>query len=182
MDCQNCGAALKPVAKFCQNCGAKVEAKAPVKTPATYQVLAARFSNSRRSKEIPLLIFSIVGLVCGTSPLAAAACFSLSDLIYDTGFMGDVLADVLAYAGVVLLTLVAPVACVLGVVFSAIARSYAADLRRAGDPTGRKKLTGKAKLGSILSIVGLIVCILSCLLMIAWIVYHLAVPSAGMPF
>lgn len=133
MFCQNCGTQLPEDVKFCPECGAPVEIIDPLRNEPTVEepVVAAAPVFEQPVYETPTYREPVVQ----SSPEAQA----LSTPILVFGILG------LSFACI-------PYVNFLGIIFSAIAKSKVKQFLGLGGV-----LSGKAKVGSILATVGLII-------------------------
>ena len=133
MFCQNCGTQLPEDVKFCPECGAPVEIIDPLRNEPTVEepVVAAATVFEQPVYETPTYREPVVQ----SSPEAQA----LSTPILVFGILG------LSFACI-------PYVNFLGIIFSAIAKSKVKQFLGLGGV-----LSGKAKVGSILATVGLII-------------------------
>ena len=132
MFCQNCGTLLPEGVKFCPECGAPVEITEPVRDMPTVEepVVAAAPIYEQPVYETP-----VQQPIVQSSPEAQA----LSTPILIFGILG------LSFACI-------PYVNFLGIIFSAIAKKKVKQFLGLGGV-----LSGKAKVGSILATVGLII-------------------------
>ena len=152
MFCKNCGSELQEGMKFCNNCGTPVETPEPVEEEGTVSMFGAAAPQAEPAfaepeqpvyvqPEQPAYTQPIYTTPepqpAYTQPQAAA------------GFLGTIPPSQVLTWGILGLAFAAATG-LLGIIFSIIGKKKAAAYTAAGNP-----LTGTAKVGSILSKVGL---------------------------
>ena len=168
MFCHNCGTALDDGVKFCPNCGALIaapEAEEPiaptVEEPVASVVEPAYEQPVYEQPAAPVYQQPAYEQPVYREPAVNEEAASLSTPILVFGIMG------LAFACSFYLSF-------LGIIFSAIGKGKVKQFLAAGG-----QLSGKAKVGSILAKVGLIVGIILTVFFVIWLIVMIAIAANG---
>lgn len=156
MFCHNCGTALEEGVKFCPNCGAPVAVAAAIEEPVVEEPTAPE--PVYNAPEEPVYQQPEAPVYREPEPAAVVdpEMASRSNAILIFGIIGLVCSCSFYLS-------------LLGIIFSAVARGKVKSFLASGG-----QLSGKAKVGSILSKVGLILGIVLFVLFVFWLIVMIA--------